>query len=128
MLLAARDDRQVRRQEMIADAALIGEAALEAPFVQVIEEQPADAARLVAMFEKEIAIAPFLVLRYTSVAERLRTRLLRRAVPVQNVFVERIVGREIEAAAEPPRDRRRSRVAQKKRTFACVVGTYGLSG
>ena len=109
-------------EEMIADAALIGEAALEAPLVEIVEEQPADAARLVAMLEEEISVAPFLVLRIHVVAER-RARLLRGAVPVQHVFVERIVGREIEAAAEPPRDRVAALVAQKKRTLACVVGT-----
>ena len=89
---------------MIADAALIGEAALEAPLVQIVEEQPADAARLVAMLEEEIAVAPLLVARVHVVAER-RARLLRGAMPVQDVFVERIERREIEAAAEPPRDR-----------------------
>ena len=37
-----RDDRQIRGQEVIADAALISEAALEAPLVQIVEEQSAD--------------------------------------------------------------------------------------
>ncbi len=101
MILATLDDGQVRLQEMIADAALIVEAALEAPFVQVVEEQAADAARLVAMLEEEISIAPFLVLRIHVVAEACAC-LLRGPVPVQDVFVERIVRREIEAAAEPP--------------------------
>ena len=86
---------------MIADAALIREAALEAPLVQIVEEQAADAARFVAMLEKEIAIAPFLVLRVHVGAERV-AGLLRGAMPVQHVFIERIVRREIEAAAEPP--------------------------
>ena len=89
---------------MIADAALIGEAALEAPLVQIIEEQTADAARLVAVFEKEISVAPFFVARIHVVTER-RARLLRGSVPVQDIFVERIVRREIETAAKPPRDR-----------------------
>src|SRR6187551_974311 len=89
---------------MLRDAALISEAALEAPLVEIVEEQPADAARLVAMLEEEVSIAPLLVPRVHIVAER-RARLLRGPVPVQDVFVERIVRREIEAAAEPPRDR-----------------------
>ena len=46
---------------MIADAALVGETALEAPLVEIVEEQPADAARLIAMLEEEISIAPFFV-------------------------------------------------------------------
>src|SRR6185436_17334936 len=100
----ARDDRQICRQKMIADAALIGEAALEAPLVQIVEEQAADAARLVAVLEKEIPVAPLLVARVHVVAER-RARLLGRAVPVQDVFVERIVRGEIESAAEPPGNR-----------------------
>src|SRR5688572_32447230 len=38
---SARDDRQIRGEEMIADAALISEAALESPLVEVVEKQPA---------------------------------------------------------------------------------------
>src|SRR5687767_6952027 len=109
---SARDDRQISRKEMIADAALISEAALEAPLVEIVEEQSADAARLVAMLEEEIAIAPLLVALVYVVAER-RARLLRGAVPVQDIFIERIERREIEAAAEPPGNAVRSSRAEE---------------
>ena len=87
---------------MLADAALVGEAALEAPVVEIVEEQPADAARLVAMLEKEVTVAPVLVTRIDVIAER-SARRLRRSMPVQNVLRERIERCEIETAAEPPR-------------------------
>ena len=47
---------------MIADAAQQAEATSEAAFVEIVEEQPADAARLIAMRQEKIAIAPLLVL------------------------------------------------------------------
>src|SRR5262245_59611575 len=49
---ATRNDRQVRVEKMVTNAALIGVAALEAPLVQVVKEQPADATGFVAMLEK----------------------------------------------------------------------------
>src|SRR5262249_36059378 len=49
---------EVRRQELIADAALQAEAALEAAFAQIVEEDPAYAAGLAAVLEIEILVAP----------------------------------------------------------------------
>src|SRR5512147_1471909 len=48
---AALDDRKIRVEEVVAHAALVGEAGLERPAVEIIEEQPADAARLAAVLE-----------------------------------------------------------------------------
>ena len=45
---------------MVADAAHESERAFEAPVIQVVEEQAADAARLGAMLEEEVVVAPFL--------------------------------------------------------------------
>src|SRR3546814_2805885 len=69
--------------------------------VQVVEEQPAHATRFVAVLQEEIFVAPALVRGVAVVAER-RAQVARGAVPVQYVLVDRIEGREVEAAAEPP--------------------------
>src|SRR5262249_48959672 len=100
MVAASRDDRQVRLQEVIADAAHVREAALETPCVEIIEEQSAHAARFVPVLQEEVPVAPVLVLGIHGRAER-SAGALRRAMPVQYILVERVVRREIEAAAEP---------------------------
>src|SRR4030095_7403055 len=73
-ILAAREYRHERGKEMVADPARELEAAIEAAFVQIVVEDPADAARLVAVLEEEVFVAPFLVTRVHVVAER-RERL-----------------------------------------------------
>jgi hypothetical protein len=95
---------------VLGDAAHEGEAALEAPGVEVVEEEPADAAGLVAVLEVEVVVAPALepgvqgVGVLAVVAEALAGGA-GGAVPVDHVLIEAVVGREVEAAAEPP-DRR----------------------
>src|SRR5690606_2915171 len=99
-VLASRDDGQIRGQKVIAHAAQVREAAFEAPLVQIVEEESADAAGFVAMLEEEIAIAPILVPRIRVIAERC-ARVASGAMPVQHVFFERVVRGEVETAAEP---------------------------
>src|SRR5579884_1159215 len=94
-------NRQVRVEETVADRALEREAALEAAGVEVVEEQAADAARLAAVAQIEVFVAPALAARIDVGAER-RAQRARHAVPVHDVLVERIVRGEVEAAAEPP--------------------------
>src|SRR5690606_33182197 len=94
-------DRRVGVEEGIADRAQQREAVREAALVQVVEEDAADAARLVAVLQKEVFVAPALEARIEIVAEGLK-RLLAHAVEAYDVLLERIVGREIHAAAEPP--------------------------
>src|SRR6266567_4328059 len=60
LVLTPREDRLVGRQEMIADAARESEAVLEPAIAQIIVEDPANAAWLVAMAQKKIFIAPAL--------------------------------------------------------------------
>src|SRR6185312_6607831 len=50
-------DRHVRRQERVAHGAHDGEGLVEAALGEVVEERAADAARLVAVLEKEIRVA-----------------------------------------------------------------------
>src|SRR5688500_11470313 len=71
-------------------------------FRQIVEEDAADAARLAARFEKEVLIAPALEARVMGT-----DRLLADGVEVARVLFESVVGREIHAAAEPPRVARR---------------------
>ena len=76
-VLAALDDRQVGIEEAVADRAQVSEIALEIA-VQVVEEQPADAARLVAVLEEEVLVAPALVRGVARLpAERLAQRRAR---------------------------------------------------
>src|SRR5690606_14118186 len=100
-VLAALDDRQVGVEEAVANRAQVGEVLLHVG-VQVVEEQPAHAAGLVAVPEVEVLVAPALVgLVALLPAERLAQRA-RGAVPVQHVLVEGIERGQVEAAAEPP--------------------------
>jgi hypothetical protein len=74
------------------------EAALKAGRVEIVEEDAADAARFGAVLQVEVVVAPLLELR----VELRSARAARRAVPVDGVLIETVIGREIEAAAEPP--------------------------
>jgi hypothetical protein len=58
---AALQYRNVRVEEMVADALREREAVLEAAFGQIVEEDTADAARLATMLEVEVLVAPALV-------------------------------------------------------------------
>src|SRR5207237_1253561 len=81
-------DRQVRLEKMIADALRGAECAGEVADGPVVEEQPADAARLGAMRQVEIFVAPFLEERI-GVARGLARGL----VPVARVVLEAIARR-----------------------------------
>ena len=70
MLAPALDDRHVGGEEALADAAHEREAGVEAELGQVVEEDAADAARLVAVLEEEVLVAPALEARVLLGAER----------------------------------------------------------
>ena len=57
------------------------------------------------MLQEEVFVAPALVRLVAFLPAEGLAQRARRAMPVQHVFVDRVVRREIEAAAEPPRDR-----------------------
>src|SRR5690606_41660700 len=59
-VLAAFHDRQVGVEEAIAHGAHVAEVGLEIA-LQVVEEQPANAAGLAALLEAEVLVAPALV-------------------------------------------------------------------
>ena len=78
------------------------ERALEAGLVPVVEEEAADAARLVAVLDgRNTRSHQFLQRVYSVRAERL-ARGPGRAMPVQRVLVARVIRRQVETAAEPP--------------------------
>src|SRR5882672_874928 len=103
---------------MVADAAHQSEAPLEAALVQVVEEDPADAARLAAVLEKKVFVAPALETGIEVRPEGLE-RLPAREVEVARVLFEAVVGREIHSAAEPPY-RRASRLGSDQETHVHV--------
>src|SRR5262249_52938630 len=78
---AALDDRQVGREEMIADAANDAEARIEVRGGEIVEEDAADPARLAAVAKAEVLVAPALEARMQIDAER-RERVPARTVEV----------------------------------------------
>ena len=86
-------DRQVGGEEMIADAFASGAKQVsKSGFGEVVEEDAADAARLVAVLEVKIFVAPVLEARVIVVAER------------RSAFLQ--VG--VEVHARPPRSRNKA--------------------
>ena len=94
-------DRRIGRHEGLAYAAGESQAGLEAALRPIVEEQPADAARLVAMAQMEILIASPLHPRIVP-----SSRLLGGLMPSHAVLGEPIARRQVETAAEVPCRRR----------------------
>src|SRR5207245_10097383 len=57
-IFPALDNGKIGREKMIAHAAREPETSVEAAVVQVVEENPADAARLAAVLQIEVLVAP----------------------------------------------------------------------
>src|ERR1051325_11136722 len=85
-------------------AARAGERAreIEVALREIVEEDAADAARLAAVAQVEILVAPALVARIVLAAET-RERIAAGDVEVARILREAVIRREIHAAAEPPR-------------------------
>src|SRR5882672_163938 len=119
---AALQQRQICGQQVIADAAHQSEASIEAAVVQVVEEDPADAARLAAMLEIEVLVAPAL-----EAGIEIRSEGFERApalrVEVARVLLEAVVGGEVHAAAEPPH-RIASRLGRDEKAHVHVHGRH----
>src|SRR5882672_3161353 len=69
---------------------------------EIVEENAADAARLAAVAQLEILVAPALVARVVLCAEG-GERVAAQGMEVARVLGEAVVGRKVHAAAEPPR-------------------------
>src|SRR5690606_653786 len=69
--------------------------------VEIVKEQPANAALLIAVLQIKIVIAPFLKFRVDVVPKRL-TEIACGGVPVHGIFFKPVVGREVKTAAKPP--------------------------
>src|SRR5438067_4470025 len=100
-VLAPNENRLVRREEMIADRLREPQATIETAVRQVIEKNAADAARLAAMLQEKVIVAPALVLGIQLAPER-RERVAARVMKMHGVFREAVIRRQIHAAAEPP--------------------------
>src|SRR5512146_37523 len=74
---------------------------IEVAFGEIVEEDSADAARLAAVLEEEVLVAPLLEASVMLCAERLE-RALAGGVETARVRFEAVIGREVHAAAEPP--------------------------
>src|SRR6185312_4272803 len=94
-------DRQIGLEERVTRVAHEGEVA-RGIALQLIEEDAAHAARLAAVREVEVFVAPLFVARVVRGVVAIADRLPR-AMEVLDVFAHRVVGREIGAAAEPQR-------------------------
>src|SRR6266705_3233731 len=97
----ALDNRKIGWKKMVADAASKLEARIETALVQIIEENPADAARLAAVLEIEVLVTPAFETRIVLGAGGLE-RLSARGVKVARVLLEPVIGGHVHAAAEPP--------------------------
>src|SRR5689334_10010177 len=86
---------------MLADTAHQAKARVEVSVVHVVEKYTADAARLVAVANEKVFIAPTFVAQVALAPERFE-RLPARAMEVYGILSVAVVGREIHAAAEPP--------------------------
>ena len=73
---------------------------VEAAFVEIVEEDAAQAPRFLAVLEVEVLVAPLLEARMEIAAAGVQ-RGLAGAVEMDRVFLEGIVRREVHAAAEP---------------------------
>src|SRR5690606_7434603 len=71
LVAMAHDDRRIRFEEGVAHRSCQRETGHEAAFVEVIEEDAADAARLVAVLQEEVIVAPALEARVPVGTERL---------------------------------------------------------
>src|SRR5262245_18471266 len=94
-------DGKIGRQEGVADRAREAEGKIEVALSEVVEEDAADAARLIAVLEVKVAVAPRLEARVVIRAEGLEC-LLAAAMEVARVLLEAVIRGEIHAAAEPP--------------------------
>ena len=96
----AAHQRRVDRDEGLADRAGEGEVGLEVAAVVIVVEDAADAARLVAVLQEEILVAPFLEAGIVGGVGGVAGRL-ERAVEVTCVGLDREDRRQVGAAAEP---------------------------
>src|SRR5580765_8479231 len=88
---AALDDRHVGGQEVLTDRARQRERMLEGRVGEIVEEDAADAARLAAVPEIKVFVAPALVARVVIGAER-RQRIAASRVEMPRVIGEAVVG------------------------------------
>src|SRR5262249_47860170 len=98
---AAFHDRAIRRQEAIPAVADKREGRGVVAF-EIFEKGPADAARLAAMVQKEILIAPLLETLIVGNRGVASAHRLPGAVEVDDVIAPRVIRRQVGAAAEPP--------------------------
>src|SRR6185312_11618020 len=99
-LHVAPDERRIDVEEGQSDVARKGEIALPIAAVEIIVEDAADAARLAAMLQEEIFVAPLLEARVIAGIVRV-AGLLEARVEIARVRLDRPHRREVGAAAEP---------------------------
>ena len=86
---------------MITDGLHEGEGLVKAAFVEVVKEDAADAAGFVAVWQVEVFVADVFEFWIQLVAKG-GAGVACGLVPVDGVFAVAVVGREVEATAEPP--------------------------
>src|SRR5437870_2373289 len=105
---------------MVADAASELEARIETALVQIIEENPADAARLAAVLEIEVLVTPAFEAGIVLGPESFE-RAPARGVEVARVLLEPVIGGHVHSAAEPP-DRLALRLDREQEAYVHVSG------
>ena len=94
-------DGQIRIQVTVTDCLEKFEAALESPFIQVVEKQTADTPRLFSMPQIEVAVTPVLEAGMDSVSKRF-TGSVCGLMPADDILFHRVIWRQVVAAAKPP--------------------------
>jgi hypothetical protein len=84
------DDGQIGVSIAVPDRLHKGEAVVKIRGVQVVKEQTADAALLVAVLEIEVVIAPFFIARIDFFAER-QTQIAGGTMPVDGILFKAVV-------------------------------------
>ena len=90
--------------------------------VQIVKEQPANAALFVAVFEVKVVVAPLFVFRVYVFAKR-QAEIACGRMPVHGILFKAVVGGHVETAPEPP-DRIGPRFFRNEKTHVGVAGWH----
>ena len=86
---------------MVSHALHEFKATLKAPGVEIIKKQPPNTSRFIPVFQEEVVITPFLVLRI-DLFTKGKAGIASALVPADRVFFEGVIGGQVKSAAEPP--------------------------
>ena len=99
-IFALFNNRQVGQQKRIRHALHHGEAPVSAQLLKIVKKHSAHAARLLAVLQVKILVAPLLESRVLVAAEGCQS-IFADLVKMHRVFIESVIRRQVHAATEP---------------------------